>query len=215
MAGSLSFLADAACTANQEVDYLILAMTWQPGSCKSNKIRCKTNAPINDIFSIHGLWPQLNVGKLENCCTKHLFFSRKLDEIKRSLRALWPTITDGPVESFWQYEYDKHGTCAVGKVTGADDVKEYFLRTMAKFRELNLEQTLQAGGFKIKTSNTYRGSKILEYLDEKFGSKFQLTCKPYRTSKILVDIRACYDTKLRLIDCKNSNHACMGPITFQ
>lgn len=208
----LSLLAEA-CTDEQQVDYLLLSMTWQPGSCKSGKVKCKS---YSNVFSIHGLWPQNKNQNLQFCCTKEFYSERKIQSIKGSLRDSWPALRDGREDSSWEYQFNKHGSCAIGKVAGATTLVDYFSKAIGEFKKFNLAKVLQEeGGFKIRTSSVYYGSDILAYLKEHFGHQFQLTCEPMGQSKAVTEIRACYDSRFKQIDCGYTRKICKGPVTFQ
>lgn len=203
-----------ACEGQHKVDFLMLSMTWLPGACKLGKVNCKPGVQSN-VFSIHGLWPQKYNGKVENCCTTEVYQDQKIAPLKRSLRANWRSITPGPEDGSWRYQFNKHGSCAIGKVAGIKDVKDFFTLGIDEFTRLDLQRTLQDGGYKIKTNNPYNGSDILRYLQSTYGFKFQMVCHPLGHSRLVFEIRACYDTNMNQIDCKYTAKPCLGPISFQ
>lgn len=203
----LAFPAEA-CDKNEKVDYIRLAMTWQPGACKSGVVRCES---WSNKFSIHGLWPQKNYGRLENCCTKEVYYEKRVEAIRGSLKAHWPTLTPGREDAAWQYQFNKHGSCAIGKVAGVKNPQDYFKLAINEFKIFDLLKVLQDGEFKVLTNTKYYGSDILDYLREVFGYRFQLVCN----SKYVVEIRACFDTNMNQIDCYNTSSVCKDLLTFQ
>lgn len=210
----LASLAAGACSGDKhKVDSLILAMTWQPGACKSGKVKCTKG--FENVFSIHGFWPQKKDGNLEYCCTNDFYLEKKISTLKRSLRANWPSLFGGREDAAWEYQYNKHGSCAIGKVAGAKDIKEYFSRAVHEFSRFELGRVLQEGGYKIKTSAQYYGSDIIRYLRDEFNHDFQLVCESKGQNKIVTEIRACFDANLRQIDCAYTKRICKGPVTFQ
>lgn len=43
---------------------------------------------------------------------------QRLEPIRKSLTAYWPTLyPSNTLESFWEHEFEKHGTCAASDPT--------------------------------------------------------------------------------------------------
>ncbi|KAJ1701430.1 hypothetical protein LUZ63_001209 [Rhynchospora breviuscula] len=66
-------------------------------------------------FGIHGLWPNYNNGSYPaNCDPNNPFAISQIQDLVSSLRANWTSLScpSSDSSSFWQHEWDKHGTCS-------------------------------------------------------------------------------------------------------
>ena len=120
-------------TPAQGTDFELLSLTWGPGFCVVPG--CNPAIPAKG-FSIHGLWPNYNVPRKgpngvqefgpQNCPGADPFNPSILtEELTQRMQRLWPSLSkSGQGLSFWQHEWEKHGTCS-GMTQNA-----YFIRTM-------------------------------------------------------------------------------------
>ena len=65
----------------------------------------------DDVYSIHGLWPEWKAPRYPVSChpEKH-FYMQKINSIEDRLNKHWYDRS-GKNKHFWKHEYDKHGTC--------------------------------------------------------------------------------------------------------
>lgn len=87
-------------------DYYTLAVTLTPAFCdlnpgKRNSVQCRDRKAL----SLHGLWPEKNVGRAPASCRGPALGELPAAD-ERELRRLMP---DG---SFRRYQWEKHGRCS-------------------------------------------------------------------------------------------------------
>jgi ribonuclease I len=87
--------------------YYVMAQTWSPQFCRLNS--CCANDDTNTL-GIHGLWPNPNLPINQDCSALNPVMTG-IDLV--TLSANWPDKkTCGSDQSFWNYEWKKHGTCS-------------------------------------------------------------------------------------------------------
>jgi ribonuclease T2 len=88
-----------------DFDFYVLALTWTPGYCATddnpNRQQC---AAKPRGFSVHGLWPEYEVGYPDYCPSS---YSRDLR--RSTLEAIDPVM---PSDGLARYEWRKHGMCS-------------------------------------------------------------------------------------------------------
>lgn len=149
-----------------ETDYYLLALSWSPAFCQSQKRNNKGKVPQHLKFQcdgtqqfgwvIHGLWPQS--GK-----------ARAIDEHPRYCQGDLPMVAENTIRKYLpespgatllQGEWEKHGACAFNRA------EEYFEKQKTLFNALNLPNfaTPKADLFKWlkahnpQLNNVYLGS---------------------------------------------------------
>jgi ribonuclease T2 len=101
-------------------DLYVFAYSWQPEFChdKSNYYGCEHPDSLwNEIFTIHGLWPQYQAGGYPSYCTNEAFDSDAPVAVGwETMTTYWPDVeykeTDPNYDEFWTHEWEKHGTCS-------------------------------------------------------------------------------------------------------
>jgi len=82
----------------------------------------------NDKWSIHGLWPQNSASSYPQYCRTVTFDPSLLTPIRPQLQENWASDR-GSDDTFWQHEWEKHGSCMFDKC----DEFEYFSRVLNLF----------------------------------------------------------------------------------
>ena len=85
----------------------------------------------DNVWSIHGLWPQYSTNKYPKFCKDLEFSYKKLSPIMDDLEKFWYS-NKGTDELFWKHEYLKHGTCNFNNM----DELEYFKTTLRLYKEV-------------------------------------------------------------------------------
>ncbi|ODN41819.1 T2 family ribonuclease [Piscirickettsia litoralis] len=165
--GALSSAPSFAQTAG-DFGYYAFAQTWLPEFCVQNpqKDSCK-NLPTASTtaikLTIHGLWPNYDEGGYPSYCSNSPGCSAgqkakdcKID-INSSTESQLNTYMPGGSGGFWQYEWEKHGTCS------ALDQDTYFQEA------LKLEKTLP-------TLATIESPTTLKTLEQKYNSRAIFKC---------------------------------------
>jgi len=90
----------------------------------------------------------------------------------------------GSIETFWEHEWNKHGTCintlapscyGEGYKVG-DELVDFMGRAMEVFKSLNTYKALEAAGILPTTSKTYTSAEIQAALTAITGSEVVLGC---------------------------------------
>jgi len=89
-----------------QFDYYVLALSWQPGWCRSTgdarqAPECRTGTGRG--FTVHGLWPQHEQGWPQNCDTPHR------DPSRRQSQEMGDIMGSGGLA--W-HQWQKHGRCS-------------------------------------------------------------------------------------------------------
>lgn len=89
----------------------------------------------------------------------------------------------GNDESFWQHEWDKHGTCistlepdCYTGYTPQEEVVAYFQKTVDLFKTLDSYSFLSAAGILPSTSKTYTAAEINAALAKPRGVQVSIQC---------------------------------------
>lgn len=189
---------------SHDFDYLILRQIWPATSCMfPGQHTCKIGDTVNS-WVVHGLWPSIKSEIGPQFCNRSLPFN--FDNIKWLLPQLleyWPNLyTNTPLESFWQHEWEKHGTCALGlpQVTCESD---YFnvslnLRTLYDFGPV-----LKSNGIVPDDTNLYNLNKIELAVTSVLGVKPLIVCDIQKDSDVqyLSQMQVCVSKELKLVDC--------------
>nr|BAJ24847.1 Self-incompatibility ribonuclease precursor [Petunia x hybrida] len=159
-------------------DQIQLVLTWPPSFCHTKP--CK-RTPRN--FTIHGLWPDDQHVLLNDCDKTYTTISDARE--KKELDARWPdlryTERDAiQLQSFWRYEYNKHGTCCSERY----DQEAYFNLAKNLKDKFHLLQILRIQG--IIPGKTYPVDKIEEAVKAVTHEYPNLECvgDPYKTLEL-------------------------------
>jgi ribonuclease T2 len=162
-------------------DYYILALSWSPTFCvfeggARNEDQCAPGRRLG--FVVHGLWPQLERGRLEDCGD----FSRP-----PSRQALEEARGVFPSESLARHEWRRHGTCS------GQSPAEYF-RDVRRARErLRIPAAFQSPDPERRTSPRDVERAFVEANPGLRGDMIALACRRAR----LQEVRVCFEPDLR------------------
>ncbi|KAE9367742.1 ribonuclease T2 [Stipitochalara longipes BDJ] len=146
----------------------------------------------DDSWTLHGLWPDLCDGSYPQFCTEAPNYSNISDIISASqnpdlltfMNSYW-LPNSGSAESFWEHEWNKHGTCintlapscyGDGYQPG-DEVVDFFTKAVETFKGLDTYKALAAAGILPSTSKTYTSDEIQAALTPITGSAVVLGCR--------------------------------------
>lgn len=121
---SQSTSTSAASSESSSFDFYIMAMSWQPQFCYSNRnynhVGCtEPNDYWKSHWTIHGLWPQFSDGSYPSSCSSQQLESSDFQYLSEDLNLYWPNVKSSADtsansythSSFWRHEWSKHGTC--------------------------------------------------------------------------------------------------------
>ncbi|KAL2824955.1 ribonuclease T2-like protein [Aspergillus cavernicola] len=132
----------------------------------------------SDSWTIHGLWPDNCDGSYEEFCDESREYSNITAIIEESGRTellsymnkYWKD-NSGDDESFWEHEWNKHGTCintiepaCYTDYTAQDEVVDYLQKAVDLFKTLDSYKALAAAGITPSNSKTYGLSEIHDAL---------------------------------------------------
>ncbi|KAH7348453.1 ribonuclease T2-like protein [Rhexocercosporidium sp. MPI-PUGE-AT-0058] len=184
-----------------------------------------------DSWTLHGLWPDLCDGSYPSFCTAAPTYHNITAILSASNASLSPpnsspsssttpqassssTLLDymlqywlpnrGSPDSFWEHEWNKHGTCintlspscyspspsTLSKATDdanytpGDEVVDFFTRAVSLFRELDTYKALAAADILPSTTRTYRREEISDALRKVTGRDVLVRCRGNRLNEV-------------------------------
>lgn len=212
------------CTGCDTCCYYVLTYSQVQATCRmedksqgaSNTKECKPQAELPTKITIHGLWPQLtdSTAQLGYCKdSTEVFNATRLAPIRSELVATWPTAFTGTGqsdESFWQHEWDKHGTCS------RFNMLTYFSTALAIDTLYPINDWLTAANIVPSNSRVYSVSQVQAAFVIWGGistDTFVLKCVSVKGGiQILKDVMLCVsqlDNKT-LVNCSSVKNTCKG-----
>ena len=197
LASSCTHKDFSMCSSNNAAvswDYLLLVETWVGQYCYSNCCDppTYTGGEIRTGFTLHGWWPNF-VSGYPSCCKSDVSDSAVTSliendsDFKYKLAYNWPSLNKC---KFFQYEYDKHGTCVSDVYSGSNGPKEYANAAIYLLNKYDFYTTFKNNGIKMDGSSTNSKSTmrtLAENLTGVSGSVY-FTCS---SSKYLSELRVC------------------------
>ena len=157
------------CSQDYNYDFDLLTLRWPGSVCKDND-SCPKHP--RDKWLIHGLWPTNNNQTWPQfCCFDRKLIIKDLDPIRSDLLNNWPNLElNRGVESLWQHEWQKHGTCTKTKQIS------YFNNTLTLYKKYPVFDWLKEAGIVPTNDKTYDVTAFDKVFADKFGKKVQLWC---------------------------------------
>lgn len=191
---------------SREFDYFVLALEWPGTVCKNTKHCCATNACCHGIssslhFTIHGLWPDYNDGSWPQCCSGPSFDENKIVSLLGELERDWPSLScnsptncHGKRGSFWEHEWEKHGTCAYPVIR---DEYSYFSTTLQLYSKYNILDILSAAGYSPDNGEEYPTHDLVAAISKAVGATPLLVCSQGE----VMELRICFYKDFKPRDC--------------
>ena len=201
-------------------DYVVLALTWPPGYCMSIGNGCD-KTKVTNTWTIHGLWPTLNEQTSNPAfCDGDPYSSDDLSsELKSKLTEAWPNFKESSTdESFWSYEWSKHGTCAV--LVNPDTFPSqsaYFSRTLSLYNRFNFGLILEENDIYPGTSTSL--SELKSTFKAYFGISNTVTfqCSTIDNHRYVTSSHFCLSYNFSVISCpsgKTDSCSYSNPILY-
>lgn len=192
-----------ACNKVDGYDYLTLTLQWAPSICSAKSCRKPSKT---GQWTVHGLWPSYaRQQPPTNCCHQE----PKLNPSKlptSDLAKIWPNVLSGNDESFWNYEWSKHGTCAKAAAPKLATQSSYFQNIVQLVKSHPIDQYLAKGGVK-PGSGTYEKIKIHRAIEGAIGKRVYIDCEKTNGAPVLSQLYICLDPKtLKPVDCRKSDN---------
>eukprot|EP00164_Ancoracysta_twista_P000590 GFYU01000781.1.p1 GENE.GFYU01000781.1~~GFYU01000781.1.p1 ORF type:complete len:237 (+),score=66.77 GFYU01000781.1:76-786(+) len=152
-----------------EYDFLSLAQSWPGSTCRMKTCNYKTK-PLPK-FLVHGLWPDRSDGTYPSFCnrTDTIDYSQISGELQADMNTYWPSLFGQGSESFWSYEWNKHGTCAHYHTYKTQH--DYFQSAIDIRKSLDIEDLLAQQGVSPR-EEPYEVSDLYTALNAALGEKY-------------------------------------------
>lgn len=105
------------------------------------------------------------------------------------------------MNSFWQHEWEKHGTCALS-LSQVTDEKDYFTTTLNLRKEYDFGAILSKASIIPGDSKSYGLTAIEEAIKKALNVEPIISCYSKDNKQYIAEMQVCLDKKLDLIDCK-------------
>lgn len=184
-------------------DYYVYASQWPSALCeKINQTHhgnCSHVPEIVDTWVVHGLWPSrahagTNYGPL-NCDDGWPFHNTTLFPILPTMNQFWPNLMQNKADdSFWQHEWDKHGTCACQHRLCTQ--RGYFEKALNVRAELDFDTKLSEANIFPNLTKTYALQDIIAALEPEAWTRGSNKYQCYATEKnatfqVIAQIEVC------------------------
>ncbi|KAJ6257463.1 hypothetical protein Dda_7248 [Drechslerella dactyloides] len=151
-----------------------------------------------DSWTLHGLWPDNCDGTWEQFCDKTRESSditAVMNKFKRTetlsyMQKYWKS-NDGNDDSFWQHEWNKHGTCMSTFETKCyadhqegQEIADYMDKAVEIFKTVDTYKILSAAGIVPDSSKTYALSDLQAAVKKAHGEEVVFNCKNGALSEV-------------------------------
>lgn len=144
-----------------------------------------------DSWTVHGLWPDNCDGSYDAYCdpsreyqdTKTILQNNAPPSLLKYMNEYWKDYK-GDDNSFWNHEWNKHGTCISTlnttcygrKYDQYEEVVDYFEQTVKLFKKLPTYDWLAAEGIVPTTNQTYTLDQLQAAARKHFGYEVRFGC---------------------------------------
>lgn len=184
----------ALAVGSTNYSFYVFTVEWKPTMCKTNNC---VSGYLSTAFNIHGLWPSTTSGSGPQNCNGAAF------SLSSSVTSLLETVwlsDSGTPQSFWQHEWQKHGTCVEPPTTP----DAFFTEVVGLYNRVGVQSLLAKAGVTPSNSNTYSLNKLYGA----FTNKVNAACAKYDGESYLENIELCFDLNLNQIDCQEQDSEC-------
>eukprot|EP00252_Welwitschia_mirabilis_P021499 TRINITY_DN5530_c0_g1_i1.p1 TRINITY_DN5530_c0_g1~~TRINITY_DN5530_c0_g1_i1.p1 ORF type:complete len:324 (+),score=37.58 TRINITY_DN5530_c0_g1_i1:122-973(+) len=193
-------------STNRDFDYFTFALQWPETICKSTTYCCSFNACCRKAFNsqhftIHGLWPEYNDGSWPQCCNGPAYDEKKIASLIGALERDWPSLScnlprdcHGKKGSFWEHEWEKHGTCSHPVIK---DEYTYFSTALKLLPKYNILDILHDAGFSPNNDIAYPTQSIVTAISKAISGRPLLVC----LHGSVTELRICLDKTFETRSC--------------
>ena len=200
------------CSLDYDYDYSLLTLRWPSSVCSGSECpKYEANK-----WLIHGSWPTYtNNSWPQYCCFDRDFNVKNLDPIRDQLLDVWPNLEPHrDVESLWQHEWQKHGTCTKNKQFN------YFNDTLGLYKTFPIYDWLKESEIVPSDDRTYNVKQFNDVFARKLGHTVYLWCptslsdvenshktQNEKKSHKITEIRICISRNTnKVIDCTEESN---------
>ena len=105
--------------------------------------------------------------------------------------------------SFWQHEWEKHGTCSLSLSEVANE-KDYFTTTLNLRKEYNFDTILSKASITPDDNKPYKLNDIEEAIKKALKVEPIVSCYSQDNKQYIAEMQVCLDRNLELIECKSA-----------
>ncbi|XP_070577132.1 ribonuclease Oy-like [Ptychodera flava] len=201
--------------SESEWDYFVFAQQWPQTLCDSTdwQVPKEHNCSIPKAvtaWTVHGLWPTKSGTEGPNNCNSSWPFNlSEIKDIQPQMEVYWPNLfTDSKLESFWEHEWDKHGTCGTD-LEAIDTEYKFFSAGLKLYHKLDFLKALSSNGIAPSLTKSYSYNDVMKAFTNTFGSPAELTCYYNHTTQTsyLQQVSLCITKEFEVFDCKMANHS--------
>lgn len=194
-------------------DLFIFAQEWPPAVCIQGEMehhKCGIPKEVT-TWGIHGLWPTLRGTEGPTSCNNSWHFSVKpIQDLLPEMMKKWPNMyEDTSQNSFWEHEWDKHGTCATSLPTTADEHK-YFSTALKINDNFNALKLLNKHGIIPSKTASYNYTQYKTALSQELGGALpviQCAYDKHTKQHVIYEVEICLDKQtLKPVSCYPSEN---------
>lgn len=184
----------ALAVGSADYSFYVFTVEWKPTMCLTTDC---VSGYLSTAFNIHGLWPSTSPTEgPENCNGAPFTLSSSVTSL---METCWLSDSGTP-QSFWEHEWEKHGTC----VEPATTPDAFFAEVVGLFNRVGVQSLLSNAGIVPKNGETYSLGKLYGA----FTNKVNVACTQHDGDSYLENIELCYDLNLNQIDCQEQDSEC-------
>ncbi|CAK9821107.1 Ribonuclease Oy [Anthophora plagiata] len=193
-------------SGSTDFDVLIFTQSWPKTVCftwkESSASHTCTLPKDQNEWTIHGIWPsQYHKMGPQFCDKSKPFDAKALKDLQSELQEKWIDVEYGKESySFWEHEWNKHGTCAA-QLRQLDTEVKYFGEGLHLLGIYDMKNVLAKAS--ILPGQIHNATTILNAVERVLGKRSVLICREnHKTGELyILEIRICFDKTLGLINC--------------
>jgi ribonuclease I len=190
-------------------DHFVFSQQWPESICVERNFSHEFHCEIPEqtqFWTVHGIWPTEKNSMGPSFCDNTTKFNPDgVQSILDQLKISWPNLFTNEQEySFWEHEWNKHGTCAK-VMPELDSELKYFSKGLELQKTYDLYKFLNDEGFSPSDDKTYQYSEFNAAVGKALGkdSSARLLCfyDKVRKTQYLAEIEFCIDKSFQVMDC--------------
>ncbi|KAA0053765.1 ribonuclease MC-like [Cucumis melo var. makuwa] len=193
---------------SQIFDDFYFVQQWPPAVCAGRSGQCVGQG--FRYFTIHGVWPQKGGQSIVNCPgTK--FDVNQISSLTNTLHQTWPDVINGKDQTFWEHEWNKHGTCSESKY----QMLPYFQMAINMKYKIDVLGAMRVGGV-VPNNHKKAKQRVEVVIFNAYHAYPLLRCKKDSTGQyLLTEVVMCFkDDGVTLLNCTRSKSTCGADFLF-
>ena len=186
--------------------FLMMTQRWPATACDMHHSDCAVPSDVN-YFTVHGLWPNRDDG-YPSFCTHEKMDQHDVAPILTQMQEYWTNyFSNSKPLSFWEHEWEKHGTCA-SNVAEYDTPEKYFEAGL-KFRsKFDWKAALAKHNIVPSNKKTYTYDAIVKAAESEFGGTAVVKCEHTKLGQVLAQAVTCIGKDGNTVSCDSIHSNC-------